>query len=447
MAGSRAPDATKSDPRITQIAIRGVRVEVTEGPDAGKTERILTPVFVIGTGELANLRLTDHTVSREHLRLHLSDTGVVLRDDGSRNGTWIGGLRIHHASLASGARITLGSTTLTIHVDADVSELPVSSRGRFGDALGTSHAMRAVFALLERAAPTELTILIEGESGVGKEVLARAIHGASARKDGPFVAVDCGAIPANLIESELFGHVRGAFTGAQGDRAGLFASANGGTIFLDEIGELPIDVQPKLLRVLEAREVRPVGSNKSQAVDVRVVAATNRRLAEAVENGQFREDLLYRLSVVRVHVPPLRDRPTDIVPIAKHFLVMQTKEPTAQFPPEVEGMLLGYAWPGNVRELRNVVMRFAALGVRDRASLLESGGWSSTPAARADENLSDLPYHEARQRMIDVFDRRYVEDALSKSDGVAIRAAERAGIARSTFYRMLERLDISERQK
>jgi transcriptional regulator with PAS, ATPase and Fis domain len=438
---------THQDTRLGNIAIRAVHVEVTEGPDAGRRERVAKPSFMIGTGELADLRLADPAVSREHLRLHLSANGVVIKDESSRNGTWIGGLRVHNVALTSGARLTLGSTTITLHVDADVSEVPVSVSGRFGDALGSSPAMRVVFGLLEKAAPTELTVLLEGESGVGKEVLARSIHGRSPRASGPFVAVDCGAIPPTLIESELFGHVRGAFTGASTDREGLFAEANGGTLFLDEIGELPLDMQPKLLRALEQREVRPVGSNKARPIDVRIVAATNRQLSLAVQRNEFREDLLYRIGVVRVSVPPLRDRGDDIVPIARSFLATATSDPNRQLPPEVEAMLVSYQWPGNVRELRNVVQRFAALGMSDAASLLTDGASraaSAMPALTAPE-LMELPYQEAKQQIMDEFDRRYLSSVLDRNGGVVVKAAENAGLARATFYRMLERLQLTGR--
>jgi transcriptional regulator with PAS, ATPase and Fis domain len=430
--------STVSDPRITQVAIRAVSLEVVDGPDRAPPIRIAQPIFVVGTGENADLRLTDTTVSREHLRLRLTDDGLTIQDGASRNGTWASGVRIESALVVSDVRLSLGATTLMIRVEAAPTELEVSASSRFGEALGVSPAMRYVFALLERAAATDLTVLLEGESGVGKEVLAHAIHASSARSAGPFIPVDCGAIPANLLESELFGHARGAFTGASSDRAGLFLEANGGTLFLDEIGELPLDLQPKLLRALEQREIRPVGTNRPIPIDVRVVAATNRGLHAAVERGEFREDLLYRLSVVRVVVPPLRDRREDILPLAQRFLARMGYE--GNFPPDVEGMLLAYAWPGNVRELHNVVQRFAALGVRDRETLLSSPSLASASVVPPD--ALDAPYHEARQRVMESFERAYVEHALARTDGVVVRAAEQSGIARASFYRMLERLGL-----
>ncbi len=435
---------TLGDPRIAEIAIRAARLEVTEGPDVGLVARVASPVFVIGTGELADMRLTDPTVSREHLRLHVSDTGLMLRDEGSRNGTWIGGLRIHHAGIASDVRIKLGSTAITITVDAEVSSVPVSASGRFGEAIGGSTAMRLVFALLQRAAPTELTILLEGESGVGKEVLARSIHTQSSRVNGPFVAVDCGAIPAHLVESELFGHVRGSFTGATSDRGGLFAEADGGTLFLDEIGELPLDMQPRLLRVLELREVRPVGARDTRKIDVRIVAATNRNLPTAVAEGSFRKDLFYRLSVARVVVPPLRDREEDIEPLATMFLRRALGSSDAEVAPDIKAMLRTHRWPGNVRELKNVIDRHALMGVRDRQSLFDG---QAPGAPGSPENLWAMGFHEARRTLLDDFERSYLTRALEASGGVVVRAAERAGIPRPTFYRMLDRLGLKPKDE
>jgi len=302
--------------------MRGVSLLVESGPDAGQSARLDGPgTIAIGADEGADLRLRDELVSRHHARLTFDGKDLLLIDDGSRNGTWVGTMRISRAVLTADTRFGVGKTVLSLRIDAEARVVEVSDVTAMGDAIGVSPAMRHVFSLLERASPSDVTVLLEGESGVGKEVLARAIHTHSARANEPFVIVDCGAIPATLVESELFGHERGAFTGAATARTGLFEQADGGTIFLDEIGELPIDMQPKLLRVLEAREVRPVGSTKSRTVNVRVVAATNRNLAEEVKRNTFRSDLYYRLAVARVRVPPLRDRPDDIPALANAFFV------------------------------------------------------------------------------------------------------------------------------
>ncbi|MCA9585253.1 MAG: sigma 54-interacting transcriptional regulator [Myxococcales bacterium] len=434
-------DATKSlDGRATSVRVRAASLHVAKGPDAGRAVKIDQPTFVIGVGESADLRLSDPAVSREHVRLALGPSGVRVRDEGSKNGTYLGGARVHDVTLTSDAALTLGATTVTVTLATDPLELKLSASDRFGDAIGTSTIMLHLFARLEPAAASELTVLLEGESGVGKDVLARAIHAKSARRDGPFVVADCSAIPPHLVESELFGHERGAFTGADKERRGVIEEANGGTLFLDEIGELPLDMQPKLLRVLEQREVRPVGSNAPRPVDVRVVAATNRRLAEAARTGEFRSDLFYRLAVVRVTVPPLRDRADDVLPIARAMLRAITKDPAADFPEDVASMLLAYRWPGNVRELRNVVERHALLGTDARGlfdAAMEPGGGGG---GALEEDLAELTYHEARKRVLDRFDERYLPKVLARADGVMTRAAELAGVARPSFYRMIERV-------
>ncbi|NUO51708.1 MAG: sigma-54-dependent Fis family transcriptional regulator, partial [Polyangiaceae bacterium] len=299
-------------------------------------------------------------------------------------------------------------------------------------ALGTSLSMRHVFEVLERASTSDVGVLLEGESGVGKEILAREVHAHSRRREGPFFVFDCGAVAPNLIESELFGHARGAFTGAVEARQGVFQRAHGGTLFLDEVGELDVALQPKLLRALEHREVTPVGGGAPIKVDVRIVAATNRRLGESVRKGEFRADLFYRLAVARIIVPPLRDRRDDIIPIARSFLRQALGDADAEIPRALEGLLLAYAWPGNVRELRNVIQRFAFLGARDAASLFDG--------ATATAIEPELPYDIARQRAIEDFEARYVPSILARAGGSAAKAAQLAGVARQSFYRMLQRV-------
>jgi transcriptional regulator with PAS, ATPase and Fis domain len=420
------------------LRVRAADLTVRGGPDDGLEARVEIPTFVVGTGELSDLKLSDPTVSREHLRLTLEAAGVRVRDVGSRNGTWIGGVRVREALLTTSTVLTIGATSLSISLDAGPIDLAVSQSTRFGEAIGVSPAMRHVFMLLERAARSDMTVLLEGESGVGKEILARAVHSTSQRAKAPFVALDCGALSPSLIESELFGHERGAFTGAHSARQGLFEAAHGGTIFLDEIGELPIDLQPKLLRVLEEREVRPVGGRTAKPIDVRVVAATNRHLAEAVEAGKFRRDLFYRLAVVLVTVPPLRDRPEDIAPLARAFLRSVLGTPETELTEDFAAMLSSYSWPGNVRELRNVIQRYALLEVRDAEALF--GGMRGEKG----EDLSLLPFHEARRIAMDRFERAYFPKVLARAGGVVSRAAQLAEVARPSFYRMLERVRESQ---
>lgn len=418
------------------FAVHAVDLEVQKGPDLGRRARVDRPTFIVGTGVSADLRLSDGTVSREHLRLFLDPLGLRIRDEGSKNGTWLSGLRLSDGLLTQGTTLELGNTTLKVHLESGPLDLPLSSEGHFGRALGVSASMRHLFAVLERAARSDVTVLLEGESGVGKEVLARSLHESSARAEGPFIAVDCGAIPANLMEAELFGHEKGAFTGADAARLGLFEQAQGGTLFLDEVGELPLEMQPKLLRVLETKEVRPLGGTAVRKLDCRVVAATNRRLHESSQKGEFRQDLYYRLAVARVTVPPLRDRPDDVLPLATELLRVAQRDRSAVLPTDLAALLLGYRWPGNVRELRNVVERFALLGVRDAPALFDAQAQERGGAA----DLSTLPYHEARRVALERFERSYLPAVLTRAGGVVAKAAELAEVARPSFYRMLDRI-------
>ncbi len=415
-------------------------LHVTKGADAGRSILIEQPSFVIGVGEAADFRLTDPGVSREHVRLTLTPAGVKVRDGGSKNGTYLGTSRVHELTLTRDAAIQIGETTIAIAVAAEAVELPISENPHFGEAVGVSPIMRHLFATLERAAGSDLTILIEGESGVGKDILTRAVHQKSARRAKPFVVADCSAIPPNLIESELFGHERGAFTGADQARRGVFEQANGGTLFLDEIGELPLDLQPKLLRVLEQREVRPLGGSRPRPVDVRVIAATNRRLGEAARTGEFRLDLFYRLAVVKVSVPPLRERSEDIVPIALSMLRARSRDPRANLAADFASMLEAYSWPGNVRELRNVIERYAALGEKD--ALFEQ---AQPVVTSPDDELTLMPYRDARRILVDRFDEKYATRLLARASGNISRAADLAEITRPTLYQMLERVGLGRR--
>jgi transcriptional regulator with PAS, ATPase and Fis domain len=295
--------------------------------------------------------------------------------------------------------------------------------------------MRACFAVLERTAETTATLLLEGETGTGKSKAARAVHELGGRAHGPFLTLDCGAIPANLLESELFGHRRGAFTGAIEDRAGIFEDAHGGTVFLDEIGEIPLELQPKLLKALEDREVRRLGSTSYRSIDVRVIAATNRDLRAEVNAGRFRADLYYRLAVVRVAIPPLRQRPEDIGPIAERLLARLAASPetsAALRSPEFVARLATAAWPGNVRELRNHLER--CLVFRD--ALPPTDVAAAAPAAGA---AIDQPYAEARRQALDAFERAYVRGLLDVHGGNVSKAAEAAELDRAYLYRLLRR--------
>ncbi|MEZ4224833.1 MAG: sigma 54-dependent Fis family transcriptional regulator [Polyangiaceae bacterium] len=421
------------------VRLRTASIEVLEGPDQGLALHVDRPVVVLGSGADADLVLTDGTVSRAHVRLMLSSEGVRVCDEESKNGTWCDGVRIRDVVLTRATKVRLGTSLLSIVPQAEPSDFPVSRARSFGEVIGVSLAMRHLFSTLERLAKTDVAALLEGESGVGKEVVARALHGESSRAGAAFVALDCGALPASLIESELFGHVKGAFTGASSARVGLFEAADGGTLFLDEIGNLPLELQPKLLRVLESRELRPLGAVESRSVDVRIVAATNASLVDAMHAGTFRQDLYYRLAVARVRIPALRDRHEDILPLAGLFLRRASGDPEASVPEDLAALLESYAWPGNVRELRNVIDRYALLGTRDPAQLFDR-----TPQP-AREDL-DLPYLEARTRVLDEFEQRYTRRLLERAGGVVSHAADLAGIARPTLYRMLDRVGLGSRK-
>jgi transcriptional regulator with PAS, ATPase and Fis domain len=430
-------DGDATSPVLTHVAtveLAAVTLYVVDGPDRGVRCEVTYGRASIGTAPSSQLRLRDPTVSRMHCEVWLRRDGVRIVDSGSTNGTYVDGVRILDAMLTAGAAIRIGATTLRVEVGPDPIHLQIASNDRFHGLLGASVEMRRLYAVLDRVAPTESTVLIQGETGTGKELAARAIHEASRRAKGPFVAVDCGAIPENLIESELFGHTRGAFSGALTDSKGLLMLADQGTLFLDEIGELPIALQPKLLRVLESREVRAVGAGVARRIDARVVAATNRHLAQRVNEGTFRDDLYYRLAVVEVVMPPLRTRREDIPLLAAHFLEHFGAKDEA-LPEAMLATLMARSWPGNVRELRNFIERQVSCG------WLQSAGMT-TPDASSQAVGSvpvpvDLPLREARAAWTARFESAYVRALLRKVGGNVTRAAELAGVNRRTMQRMI----------
>jgi two-component system, NtrC family, response regulator GlrR len=419
-------------------AVRRFRLTIVDGPKVGTTWESSNDRCSIGFHPSNDLVIEDATVSRFHCEVRIGEEGARVRDLDSRNGTILDGVRIVEGHLRAGSLVKLGRVGVRFEYSSESNKLPVSSDTNFGGLYGTSVAMRTSFALLERAAQSDVTVLLEGETGTGKGVAAEAIHGASGRRNGPFLVVDCGAIPANLLESELFGHEKGSFTGAVGRRIGAFEEASGGTIFLDEIGELTQDLQPKLLRVLESKEFRRVGANGMNKTDVRVVAATNRDLRAEVNAGRFRSDLYFRLAVVKVTIPALRERPDDL-PITVDQILRTLGADDAQSSalrtPEFYNALSRSAWPGNVRELRNYLERCLvfqdALPVAGEAP---RGGAMST--AGIDPKL---PYAEARRRALDGFERGYAEALLREHNGKVSAAAAAAGMDRVYLYRLLRR--------
>jgi DNA-binding NtrC family response regulator len=423
---------------VPVMSLARVELHVVEGPDRGARAVLSTGTLRVGSSAGCDLHLADETVSRLHFEVRATEGTFLLTDLGSTNGTFVDGVRVLAAHIASGAIVRCGRTAIRVDVGDDVVRIPISDRVRFGDLIGGSTEMRRIYAILERVAPTETTVLVQGETGTGKELVARALHDASPRASGPFVAVDCGAIAGNLVESELFGHVRGAFTGAVSNRIGLFEQAAGGTILLDEVGELPIALQPKLLRVLESREVRPVGSNVTRPLDVRIVAATNRPLAQAINDGSFREDLYYRLAVVHVVLPPLRARREDVVPLARHFHAAFAG-PGVPFPEDLVPTLMARGWPGNVRELRNFVERSVSMGW-----VASTEAAPETPPPPGMEALVpiDLPLKKAREAWVARFETLYLRALLRRTGGNVTRTAELAGVNRRWLQRLIAHLGL-----
>ncbi|WP_239015384.1 sigma 54-interacting transcriptional regulator [Archangium violaceum] len=389
----------------------------------------------MGTQVEGGLRLSDPTVSRVHLEIQARPEGVRVRDVGSRNGTWSLGVRIHEVTVAGEARFTLGKTTLLVMPEPSEEGAESAPRTSFGRALGQSAAMQRLFGVLERTARSSFSVLLLGETGTGKELLAEAVHLASPRSSKPFVIVDCGAVVPSLIESELFGHAKGAFTGAHTERQGHLVQAHGGTVFLDEVGELPLELQPKLLRVLESGTVRRVGDNAAREVDVRVVAATHRDLKAEVAAGRFRADLYYRLAVVPVRVPALRERSEDIPLLARH-LFLQAGQPDFPLTDELVQRLISYDWPGNVRELRNFVHRVLAAGDAELPDM------QPVSAVSAAEDLSALTFKEAKERMVEAFTREYLTALLARCGNNISEVARTAGLARSHVHGLLNRYGL-----
>ena len=422
----------------------------------------------IGAMEDNDLVVSDDTVSRYHCKIIQEDTAYLLVDLGSTNGTFINRVRIKEAYLKPGCTIGLGNTEVKFHAADEKVEILPSRKEKLGRMVGRHVKMRELYAVLEKIAPTSTTVVIEGETGTGKEVVAQTIHELSPRANGPIMVFDCGAVPDNLIESELFGHEKGSFTGAIMTRQGLFEMAHGGTLFLDELGELPLDLQPKLLRALEQREIRRVGSNKPIKVDVRIIAATNRNLEEEVRNGRFRQDLFYRLSVVRVFLPPLRERTEDIGLLVKHFLADAPYNKRPDGTQKVTGvsraamdLMQAYKWPGNVRELVNTVERAVSFAEgelveprdlpetvrgeeqapRSPASaphLLQPGG--SQPMPLMPE--VDSTFKDAKEKWVSTFERDYIVTLLRKNKGNISHAAREADIDRKYFRKLMRKYGI-----
>ncbi len=427
--------------RPLQLFVRGGKLSL----DDGRSFDIGTETLTIGRDAACDVVVDDREVSALHAEVSAITEGVLLRDQGSTNGTFVGPVRVREAILVDHAVVTVGATRMTFAPSAK-QRVDVGYTSRFGELVGASPKMRRVFQVLERIAPTELSVLVTGETGTGKELVARAVHGASARKAGPLVVVDCGSIPASLAEGVLFGHEKGAFTGATARRKGALAEAHGGTLFLDELGELPMELQPKLLRVLAERQVQRVGSNTPEPIDVRVVAATRRDLGREMNQGGFRSDLFFRIAQVRVELPPLRERATDL-PLLVEAMCQKLGRPEAT--PVVRDWVAQHRahhdWPGNVRELMNVVSVAAALSDDPAAidDVLSVERLSREPPEPSNA-LPTTSYGQARQEALRVFELSYFRELQAASGGNVSEMARRAGMERHHVRAFLRKLGLRE---
>jgi len=441
-------------PRATAVKVIQFALAVVEGPETGAQLLIdgsRPPPILIGTSPVCDLCLRDPTVSRRHVALDLCADQLRVMDLGSTNGTLVETVRVTEAWLRGGETLRLGRTALRV-LAGPARELALTEATQFGLTLGSSAEMRQLFTLFERMAASDIPVIIEGETGTGKEVLAESLHRAGPRSAGPFVVFDCTSVPGTLLESELFGHEKGAFTGALTSRKGVFEQADGGTLLIDEIGDLETALQAKLLRAIERSEVRPLGGTRTRSVDVRILAATRRDLDREVQAGRFRDDLFHRLAVGRIELPPLRRRKGDVRFLANHF-AQRIGDGSARLPERLVAQWEDSPWPGNIRELRNAVARYLALGEdgTSRAKQDPAHGADSpaagdrSAAVRVDATVEDilaqrLPLAEARDRMMLEFSRRYLQRAMEEHGGNVTRAAAAAGVAKRYFQLLRAKL-------
>ena len=418
------------------MPVRTVGVQVVEGPDRGA--RWEGEQGTLGTAPGNDLVLTDDTVSGYHVRVSAVPEGIRVADFGSTNGTFLGEARLEAAVLTPGTTLRLGRSVVSLGT-GEPSSVGLHDENRLGEVRGGSRTIRRLMKDVRRVADSNVAVLLLGESGTGKELVARAIHAEGARADRPFVTIDCGSLTPSLVASELFGHERGAFAGAHRTRHGAFEHANGGTLFLDEVGELPPELQTTLLGAIERRRFCRVGGHEEIAVDVRVVAATNRDLRSEVNAGSFRLDLYYRLAVVTLEVPPLRDRTEDIPGLVEHFLEEEGFGGRAGelVPAAVMQRLKQHRWPGNVRELKNFVQATLAMG--EPVALHDALEAPRVELASMLERFLPLPYAEARAKLVAEFEAVYVRRLLEQNDGNVARAARNAQVARSHLNELLRR--------
>ncbi|MBK7585288.1 MAG: sigma 54-dependent Fis family transcriptional regulator [Myxococcales bacterium] len=439
---------TRARPLPTVVRYAKVRATVTRGPNKGLYFESAGTQIRIGTAAENDLVLTDDTVSRRHAEMQPTPLGMRVRDVESTNGIVLGGVRLKDGFVTGDFQIALGETWIAVQWLGETVDREQVQTDRFGDVLGRAPSMRELFADLERIAPSEVSLLIEGETGTGKDLIAESVHAESARSSGPFVVFDCGAVAPTMVESELFGHERGAFTGAHATHLGVFEQANGGTLFIDEIGELPLELQPKLLRALEKREIRRVGGRSTIGVDVRIIAATNRNLRSEIQQNRFRQDLYFRLATTHAAVPPLRDRMEDLELLVEWFLSLESPpRRLADVPAHVWEMFKAHRWPGNVRELRNAVQRLTVTPDRPlHHDQMQSapGPAGGVPARSWFVDGSVVPLRVARREAGDDFELAYLEFVLQRSGGNVTRAAALSEVSRQMMQKLMRKHGMGE---
>jgi two-component system, NtrC family, nitrogen regulation response regulator GlnG len=442
MAGDKPTDTVSAS--VAAPLRPGSKLVVVSGADQGRILELAKGPYRIGKLETCDLPLRDGAVSRVHLELEVVDQALRVRDLESKNGSYYQGAQFTAIMIGVGASITVGATELLVVGPDEKLPLEIWPNNQFGRLLGTSVAMRRIFALLAKVAASDAPVLIRGETGTGKELIADAIHSQSPRASKPFVVGDLASISGTLMESELFGHVRGAFTGADHEREGLFGHARDGTIFLDEVGELDLTSQPRLLRALDQKQFRPVGGSTYNPIHARVIAATHRDLAVEVAEGRFREDLYHRLAVLCIEVPPLRERRDDIRALAPHFVEQAATSlgiAAPEIPPALVAVIAEHDWPGNVRQLRNVLERAVTLTAPGQP--LDAATLGLVPQLGKHAVVdSSVRFHEAKSRLIDAWESDYVTQLLAKANGNVSLAARNAGMSRMSLYRLIEKHGI-----
>jgi DNA-binding NtrC family response regulator len=425
--------------------VRKLTLVITQGPRTGE-RFVVKDRVVVGKGDDCDLELPDRTVSRQHLEIERRGDSFLIRDLESTNGTSVDGIRIKEAFLPPGAKITAGNVEMIFQPFYESPGPDLQECEEFGPLIAANPAMKSIMGLLRRAAALGTTVLLRGETGVGKSALARAMHTEGPRSKGPFVVFDCGSVPPTLIESELFGAEKGAFTGAVQSRPGACEQAQGGTLFLDEIEDLPLELQSKLLRVIEEKEVRRLGATKSVELDLHIITASKVDLPIAVDEGRFRSDLYYRIAVIDVEIPALRDRPEDLPLMCDHFLKeSQGSETWDRLTPALREQFEDYSWPGNLRELRNVLERLQVTGP-ESSSVTEAGALGRD----REQSLSldwRRPFKEAKEDLVDTFELEYLKRLLERSGGSIAPAAREAGLNRKYFYDLLRKHDLLRRKK